>query len=250
MRETVLLNRAMAGDRDGGPEIVPQLRQRDFDDVRHDAMFPNHPLSVVRTELRDVLDSGSIVVLAPPLASSPGEVVLGELGCAVVPPPRYLLTARAPTDRFAQFCRLSFAGTDGVQLLTLLARHDKRLRPAGTEGDLLDAATHLAGEVPNGAQNLQIDVHSLPDADGRTHVMAYRTYDDTSGIGPQHSAFRFFVPAAGRLLIIAIGTGRCVPKHEILAELDSVVASWRPLDGKPSTHRDRRHQEKPWWRIW
>jgi hypothetical protein len=249
MRETLILSDAMSGVSDDAPESMPRLRQQDFDDARHDARFPDHPLSLVRAELREVLDADRVTVLDPPPAPPAGEVVLRELGCAIVPPARYLLTAHRSPKKRAQFSRISFAGTDGVQLLTLLTRHDSSLHPTGTEEDLLDAARQLAGEVAEGAQNLQLEIHTLPDAGGRTQVMAYRTYDDQSGVGPQHSAFRFFVPAPGRLLSIAIGAAQCVPKAEMLAELDSVVASWRPLDGEPSVRGEGGHK-KPWWRIW
>jgi hypothetical protein len=250
MRESLILNDSLAGVNDDVMEIVQRLRQRDFDDARHDARFPAHPLSLVRAELREVLDAERVTVLEPSPTSPPSEVVLRELGCAIVPPARYLLTAQPPSEDCVQFGRISFAGTDGIQLLTLLARRDKQVRPTGTEPALLDAARDLASDVAPEALNLQIEVRALPDADGRTQVMAYRTYDDPTGIGPQHSAFRFFVPRPGRLLIIAIGTGRCVPKEEMLADLESVVASWRPLDGEPSASSDTPHHKKPWWRIW
>jgi hypothetical protein len=250
MRESLILSDYMAGVDDDAMEIVQRLRQRDFDDAKHDVRFPAHPLSRVRAELREVFDADLVTVLEPSPTSPPSEVVLRELECAIVPPARYLLTAQAPSEKCAQFSRISFAGTDGIQLLTLLARRDKQLRPTGTEPALLDAARDLASNVAPEAQNLQIEVHTLPDAGGRTQVMAYRTYDDPSGVGPQHSAFRLFVPEPGRLLIIAIGTGQCVPKEEMLADLESVVASWRPLDGEPSTRGDSAHDKKPWWRIW
>jgi len=250
MRESLILGDSLVGVNDDRMEIVQRLYQRDFDDAKHDARFPDHPLSLVRTELREVLDADRVTVLESSPTSPPDEVVLRELECAIVPPARYLLTARAPSKKLAQFGRISFAGTDGIQLLTLLARRDKQLRPTGTEPALLDAARNLASDVAPETQNLQIEVRALPDAGGRTQVMAYRTYDDPSGVGPQHSAFRLFVPEPGRLLIIAIGTGQCVPKEEMLADLESVVASWRPLDGEPSPVRDSAHDKKPWWRIW
>jgi hypothetical protein len=250
MRESLVLADSLAGVGDDAIEIAPRLCQRDFDDAKHDVRFPAHPLSLVRAELREVFDADLVTVLEPSPTSSTSEVVLRELACAILPPPRYLLTAEAPSDTCAQFSRISFAGTDGIQLLTLLARRDKQLRPTGTEPALLDAARDLAGDVAPKMQNLEIEVHTLPDAGGRTQVMAYRTYDDPSGVGPQHSAFRLFVPRPGRLLIIAIGAGQCVPKEEMFADLESVVASWRALDGERSTRGDSAHDKKPWWRIW
>jgi hypothetical protein len=251
LRESILVAEALGAAGGESPDtVMKRLRQRDFDDPGVDARFPEHPLSRVRAELRELLKGDSLAILEPDSLSPPGEVELPEIGCAVTPPPRYLrVTGEAPGA--ARFSRVSFAGTDGVQILSVTVIDDENLDSPRANKVLLSYGEQVAHkERSPDMLNLRGEARAIPAQSGRAQVMTYRAYEQTGGNAPQHTAFRFFVSEPGRLVMISIGTAQCVPKEEIFAEAEMVVASWRSLDAGDGARERVASKKKPWWRFW
>lgn len=85
--------------------------QSEYDDPRYDANFRDHPLSRVRAALRELHEVWGLEALTAPTPQVDGPVDLPHLGCAIVPPPRFVLLD-TPADH-ARFVRVSFCTTDG-----------------------------------------------------------------------------------------------------------------------------------------
>jgi hypothetical protein len=91
-RESVLMLK-----RPEGPSTEPKvtfLSQAEYDDPAHDALFAEHPLSLVRGALRWLLADAGLEVTAPAAPPPEGEHVIAAAGCAVILPPRYLFVSR------------------------------------------------------------------------------------------------------------------------------------------------------------
>jgi hypothetical protein len=248
-RESILLSIALKNAEGESPEdVMKRLGQKHYDDPQYDILFPDHPLSRVRAELRVLLEDGVIEVTEPDELPPHGEELLPELGCAITPPPRY---ARTKTDSdFVQWSRVAFAGTDGVQLLTVLRENEVKLPKRGAEQRLLRLAKEYADEsLPNGATNVEVNMRRLPERDGRVQVRAYVAYDPADGSALRHTAIRWFADALGRPVAIAIATEQCVPKNELLAEIEAIASSWRWLDGEKKA-AEASPAKKPWWKVW
>jgi hypothetical protein len=98
---------------------------------------------------------------------------------------------------------------------------------------------------------VSVDTSTLPDRDGRAQVLAYLAYDPNDGSAARQTAFHLFADGEGRPVTIAISTGRCVPKEELLADTEAVAASWRPLDAEGTAEEKAPPLvKKPWWKVW
>ncbi len=251
VRESMLFDAAMKASAGEHPEaIMKRLGQKHYDDPEHDARFPDHPLSRVRAELRALLEEGVVAVTEPDEPPPEGEALLPSLGCAVTPPPRYVRLKRAPSH--VQWSRISFAGTDGVDLLTVLRDGDTKLPPRGGERRLERLAEQYSrASVPEGSTDVSVDTSPLPEREGRAQVLSYVAYDPNDGSAPCHTAFHWLADDEGLPVAIAIATGACVPKDELLAETEAVAASWRPLDSQGKVEEAAPQQpKKPWWKVW
>lgn len=251
-RESALLAAAMNAAPDQAPDIVmSRLGQEHYDDPRHDSLFPDHPLSRVRAELRALLEGdGGLAVTAPDDPPPRGEAPLPALGCAITPPPRYArVRARTP---LAQWSRLSFAGTDGVQLLSVARESNVRFTERDARRQLAQMAEEYArASVPEGATEVSVEARPLPDREGRARVIAYLRYDPEDGSAPRHTALHWHVDQRGHPFMIAIAAERCVPEEELIADVDAVAASWRPLDDEEKKgSSEESPARKPWWKLW
>jgi hypothetical protein len=103
--------------------------------------------------------------------------------------------------------------------------------------------------LPNGATNVEVNMRRLPERDGRVQVRAYVAYDPADGSALRHTAIRWFADALGRPVAIAIATEQCVPKNELLAEIEAIASSWRWLDGEKKA-AEASPAKKPWWKVW
>lgn len=231
MRESVLL--MLAGRESPGEDPIAQMRrlgQAHYDDPAHDARFPDHPLTRVREGLAWAL--AHLEVVEPDAPAVDGEVELPGLGCAVVPPPRYRRLERG--EGVAQFTRVSFAGTDGVQLLTL-ARMTQVL-PRADAAAIARLAEELArASVPPGATGVAVE--AAPDGPERARAAVRQ-----DGEVPRHTLLRVLRDAGGDARVVALAAPRSTPEAELAADLDGVVASLRPL--APDGPRRR------WWKPW
>ena len=84
-------------------EPTQLLPRAEYDDPKHDATFPQHPLSCVRGAIAWLLapTGGALAIRAPRVELPVGEVVVEKHRCAVVPPPRCLAIDPATDKRFA-----------------------------------------------------------------------------------------------------------------------------------------------------
>jgi hypothetical protein len=96
------------------------MKSIDSDNPKYDAMFPEHILSRARQTERWIREASGLRVLAKPRRMGTGLIQLEEMGCAIVPPPRFQLQ-RVQHGR-AYFVRVSLAGTDGLQQLAIEVR--------------------------------------------------------------------------------------------------------------------------------
>ena len=216
-RESALLDALLRASPGEDPRaVMRRLSQRAIDDPRHDADFPEHPLSRVRAALRRAIDEPLVGVTEPP---APPSEPRGE-GFAVTPPARYLpLTGAGSALRCS---RVSFSGTDGIQLLTVV----RQPRGGFERADLMDLARKAAEQLPADASRLEVEVRALPDRAGRPHVEATRQFE-TPQDGPQRSVYRLFLDDRNALVIVALGAPACVPAAELAAEAEGVVGSYR-----------------------
>ncbi|MDI3287245.1 hypothetical protein [Polyangium sp. 15x6] len=236
VREAAVADRATAALAGTDPAaFLRGIDQRASDDPALDASFPRHPLSVARKGLRFVLEDAGLEILEPDVQTRPGEVEVSAAGFAVTPPPRYRHVAKdPPSPKLASWSRVSFSGTDGIQLLTvsrtgtrLAERNGRKL--ARIAEDLTRAA------VPAGAEGVRVSAVALPDERGRSHAETYHAY--VKGASRQQSLFRWFTEPDGEVVMIAIGAAMCVPLDELADDAEAVVRSFRRLG------------VKKWWQI-
>ncbi len=234
LRESMLGIRAMAEARGSNADGRAQslalggVGQAYFDDPRHDELFPDHPLSTLRSAKRWLLQEAQIEIATPVTRGQAEEVIAQHAGFAVTPPPRYALLPADDLPRM-RFSRVSFATTDGVQLLTVARLPRTRSDAALTGEELLEMGEELAHDDIPYAMNPHVTAEQLPDVAGRPQVRVYCTYDE-AGNAPQHTAFRWFVDESGAGVMVAVGTATCVPAEELFAQAEDVVGSFRLLD--------------------
>jgi hypothetical protein len=165
-----------------------------------------------------------------------------------------------PEVSYPKWSRVSFACTDGIELLSVAGTD---LPPEGRRSRLLQLAEQGARATPQGATDVHVEVLALGDSEDRPQVRAYRSYAMENGEGGQ-TAYRWLVDHHGEALMLALGSPCCVPKQELIDEIDAVAASWRSLtkggeppkkrlgarDALPSRSAEAKPVRKPWWRIW
>lgn len=257
-RESARLMAALASRDGADPEdVMRELGQAGLDDATYDLLFPEHPLSLVRAALAWLLDAeGGGLTITSPLPSSAehqeAEIELAGPGCAITPPPRYLLLpagalpsspARAmltrvglavTTPRSLDVRRIegvSLLGTDREQQLVRLARED---------------ADSWAGD---GATDVTSKVSKLPSNDGRAHVKSRVRF--TSPAGPMQCAARWMADTDGVVFRIAASGGAWIPKESLLADAERASSSLRRLDppapAPEPTRKDAVKPKRTWW---
>lgn len=247
LRESVLMLK-----RPGGPPTKPKvtfLSQAEYDDPVHDALFAEHPLSLVRGALHWLLADAGLEVTAPAVEPPEGEHVIEAAGCAVILPPRYLFVSRElmpmpPT--LASFVRVGLGEAplrllDVWRLADRLSGRDrgralKRLAVENTERWIEEGVSDLDQE----AEIVAVDG---PETAVRTWVRF------KVGDRPKVSAMRWRADEDGTVFRVTASAAPYVPAPELRDQADAVMASLRRLDvdeggsgpGAPN---------KPWWKIW
>lgn len=175
-------------------------KQSDFDDPKHDAMFPQHPLSLARAAKRWFAD-GKLEVTQP---ATPPQTEVALVGHELSLPPRFVLAGR-PTSISAQAARVSFAGTDGVDAV-IIERTDERFR--------LFAQKKLASlareRTKLGLENEQVTPSSDTDfiVEGDTGVL---------GAARVRTAWHWFLDGDGYAWHVRVQSSIAVPADELLA---------------------------------
>jgi hypothetical protein len=234
VRESVLL---IAQGR-GAPVLLPQ---RELDDPRHDAGFPDHALSRARAAIRWLRDDSGLRVTAPASPLAGGEAVLAGLGCALTPPPRFVHASTDDEVRDASFRRCSFCGTDGIEtLLVRDASTDLGQLPASSLRDRATAFTRALHDR-SGVERIRVDSTTLDSIEGGLHVLV--TVQGDGHQGRIRNLFRWFRDEGGRPWFVAMIGDAAVPLDVRAAELDAAVRSWRLTRPAPPPPR-------AWWKIW
>jgi hypothetical protein len=233
--------------RPGGPpkpgEAFPS--QAEYDDPAHDAIFPQHSLSLVRAAVRWLLESADLEVTEPFAAPPEGEHVAEAAGCAVILPPRFLFVPRevmpmSPT--LASFVRVGI-GEAPVRLLDV-SRLPERVSGRDRPEALKRLAVDQIGKwVEEGVTDLEQEAE-IVGGDGP--FAAVRTLARFKvGDRPKVSAMRWRADADGTVFRVTASAAPYVADAELRAQADAVMASLRRLDdggGEPG--------KKPWWKVW
>jgi len=236
IREAAVADRALAARTAEDPAaFLRGIDQRAADDPALDASFPRHPLSVARKGLRFLLEEAPIEVLEPDVQTRAGEDEITAAGFAITPPPRYRLVEKdPPSPKLASWSRVSFSGTDGIQLLTV-SRTGTRLAERNGRKLARIAEELTRASVPAGAEAVRVSAVALPDERGRSHAETYHAY--ANGASRQQSVFRWFTEPDGEVVMMALGAAMCVPVDELGDDAEAVVRSFRRLGAKK------------WWQI-
>lgn len=232
-RETVLLDLAMQqhpGKR--RDELLRQLGQSFLDDARHDAKFPEHPLTLVRQALRWLTTGNdNLQVLAPPPPVAGGEVLLPAASTALQPPPRYVpvnMEAMPAPKTMAVLARVTLEGVDHPRLLDVWHLPDLLILGDDREAQLTELARRSVGEWERqGATAVEAQVQTLPPQGKLARVGAQIRM--MLGGAPAQSVSRWLVDEDGSVFRIALGAPPYVPMDELVGEADQVMNSWRRL---------------------
>lgn len=252
-RENALLSMALQKFPGEGPQkLARRLGQTHFDDPQYDAQFKNHPLTCVRAALRWLLalpkETLEVTAPAPPLPAPGSEVELPNVGCAVRPPPRYLLMPDGvlPVPMgVALLSRVVLEGADDPQMLDVRQLSGASLPAEGREERLLALVQHQLEEWQRqGATQIEIKQEpvTLPpaeDAAVRSAGPRIALAADVSmvlGGARTHTVSRWLVDHDGRVFRIGIATPPYVPLVEAAAAAESVLRSLRRLPPKQTSN--------------
>lgn len=208
------------------PDIAARPpKQAAYDDPSRDATFASHSLSRVRASIRWLVAEAGVQVLAPAPRRVHGVVELPALGCAFVPPPRFVREPEWDEPHLAAFHRVSFCATDGVETLQIsrveqlarVARHELRSR--------IERFTRESHEA-NKVRDLVITTEETA-VDGRSHVMV--TVEGRGHNGALRNSCVWFVDDQREAWFIGIMASAAVPAAVHIAELEVAARSWRRM---------------------
>ncbi len=175
-----------------------------------------------RSAERWIREGAGLRVVAPARPVLRSETVLKDLRCALVPPPRF--ARQAANKRFALFCRVSIATTDGLQYFSIPRRRGADV------AELLDDRTH---ELIRADKMLVTTKEARPAPPGAEacivadaeHATATRRF---ISVGVREA------PGSAAILTII-----CTPSDPIQDLVDELAVAAR-------TYR----VVKPWWQVW
>ncbi|MBK9265719.1 MAG: hypothetical protein IPM54_38765 [Polyangiaceae bacterium] len=222
-------------------DLSTKIDQRAADDPSLDAAFPDHPLTLARNELDELVERGGIEVTEPSREDDVEESEVVEADFAIEPPPRFLrMKADKPSNKRASWSRVSFSGTDGIELLTVSRTGTRLSEPNGRSlSRIAEAITKQT--VPAGASSVQVSARALKSKPGRAEAETYRAH--VEGNSKQHSLFRWFTEENKEVVMVALGASQCVPMDELEDDAAAVVQSFRRLGAATSSTSEK----KKWW---
>ncbi|MBS2013219.1 MAG: hypothetical protein JST00_10050 [Deltaproteobacteria bacterium] len=225
-RESVMLMKAMEGGVAGIPEGTPPeeiMKLLEPDAPEHDALFPDHVLSIARAA--DRWSRQNVKVIQPATAMR-REHALAELGCDLVVPPRFGFETQSKT--LARFGRVSIAGNDGVQVLTI---ERCAAKPAAWSIALARCAEGHLGE-------LGANVTSRKTLEPRAPLASALVMDAELEYDRPRVVVAGFVDALGGDWLLSITTTESQEPGALLEELAALAESTKP------------HARRPWWKVW
>jgi hypothetical protein len=212
-------------------EAIRLLSQADIDDPQLDERFPEHPLSLVRTAMRWVMEEADLEVIAPMVIPDEGEIALTEADCAVVLPPRYVVSPLMSQSMAEGLIVATRACPPGSSMMWLqIARlPGERLVGWRKQGRLKRLAIRMHDEWQRqGATGLKYEVKEMSALNGRVQIETYATFRS----GPElevHSVIRWFVDTDGQVFRVGADAPPFVGRELLLNHVESVVQSWRRL---------------------
>lgn len=217
--------------------------QRYFDARKHDHGFPMHSLSRIRAARAWLLasDGGGLAVTAPAVEVTPGEVLLPEAECAVVPPPRFvrLPAGTLPMSRtLAMFSRVVL-GLETPRMVSVWLVPDKQASGIDTLAELRQIA-FAANKAwsDEGAEDVRTDAESITEPWGegiRAHVRFKVQGEET-----QESQC-WFADTDGQVFRISSSAPVSFEPTQLWAQVSQIRASWRRLP---------QSRGAPWWKFW
>jgi hypothetical protein len=230
LREAVLVDRALSQGRDFSE--ITSITQEQFDDPRHDVDFPGHSLTIVRAAMKWLVEDTSLVVTNPMIDPNQGETRLPEAGCAVVLPPRYVLSrifGQAMTKGLVTATRTCPPISSAITL-EIFRSSRKRLTGWRKQARLKRLAVRATRAWRNeGITDINIEADGLPELHGRTQIEVYVRFKSPDE-ERSHAIMRWFIDADGEVFLVRVGAPLFVKKAQLLADVESVVQSWRHLD--------------------
>jgi hypothetical protein len=219
---------------DGKPHHPGQAA---FDDPARDVDFPQHPLSVARAARRWLDANVPRQITASPQYRTDGEIVLEPVGCALKPPPRFVLasvTSGPGGTPVASLDRASFAGTDGIDWF-FIRRIAENRRPGSrrsdtTEEEIERIARWLCASTAVGEVRSRILSDQAAGA-GRTTIL---TLDYEAKQGPTRIVALSRGGDRGAFFGLWLMTSATLPVEAMADEVQGAAQSLRALpDGPP-----------------
>ena len=207
------------------------------------AAFPAHPLTLARSELDRLVEHGSIEIMSPPHTDDLFECEVREADFAIEAPPRFLrLHDDIPSTKRASWSKVSFSGTDGIEILTVSRTGTRLSEPNGRSlSRIAEAITKSS--VPEGATSVQVSARALKSKPGRAEAETSRAH--VEGNNHLQALFRWFDEEKKEVVMLAVGLSPMVTggEHERVAR--AVVDSFRRLGaGERSSGKT-----KKWWQM-
>jgi hypothetical protein len=245
-RESALMLKRPGGL--SGPE-EPFPTQAEFDDSRHDASFPEHPLSLTRGAMRWLLAESALEVTKPAAEPHEGDVVVDAAGCAVTLPPRYLFVPREVLPMSPTLASYSRVGLADCQVRMLdIWRVPNRVGGDDRARRLRDLAAKIVDDWANeGATDIEQSPQIVSGDDERVSVTNFVRFK--AGAVPNVSAMRWRADGDGTVFRVAVSAAPYVPANDLVEQADNVMGSLRRVDGALPQGTPR-EAKKPWWKPW
>jgi hypothetical protein len=248
-RENNLLTLAMQrAPGEAVQKLARKLGQTHFDDPQFDAQFPTHPLTCVRAAVKWLLalPQDQLKVTNPPAPhlAAGAEVELPQVGCAIVPPPRYVAVPPGVLPLpagVAVLSRVILEGADDPQMLDVRQVAGVSLPVEKRQEALLEMVQRQIAEwQQQGAQQIQMSWEPVEIAsaqavsgDGPRVAIAVDVNMLINGV-PTHTVARWICDNDGRVFRIGVATPPYIPATEAAVDVAAAVKSWRRLPQKTS----------------
>ena len=174
----------------------------------------------------------------PALPSQGAEIELGQIGCAVKLPPRYLPIPDGVLPVPAGVTLLSrviLEGADDPQMLDVRQIAGVTLSPETRQAKLGEMVQQQIAEwQQNGATNIEISSEPIDPpggSEGGRVAVAVQVSMLLGGV-PTHTVARWLCDTDGKVFRVGVATPPYIPTSEAAADVDLVLQSFRRLPKK------------------